>query len=241
MTHLYLIRHGEAVVNVKPIIGGIRGDAGLTDHGKLQAERLRDRLAATHEIAADVLIGSTLLRARQTAEIIAPALGLPITWDDEVQELRVGEADGMTLSEAWAQFGVPDFHNYPLRPISPGGENWGQFMLRVASAITRITHEHAGKTIVLVCHGGVIDGTFLYFTGANTLALPPIEFHTQNTSITHWHWHTVDRVPRWRLMMYNDITHLRGIGTHEGIRWSSIPEEPDTGHPGVPLPTEEDE
>jgi len=42
-THLYLIRHGEAVSNVEPIIGGLRGDGGLTPRGVAQATRLRDR------------------------------------------------------------------------------------------------------------------------------------------------------------------------------------------------------
>src|SRR5438270_13258120 len=86
MTHLYLIRHGEALGAVKRIIG----NTPLSPFGITQAERLRDRLAATGEIAADVLISSTLVRARQTAEIIAPALGLPIIFDDEVHELRDG-------------------------------------------------------------------------------------------------------------------------------------------------------
>ena len=73
MTHLYLIRHGESVANVQPIVAGMRGDVGLTERGVAQADRLRERLAQG-EIAADVLIASTLPRARQTAEIIAPAL-----------------------------------------------------------------------------------------------------------------------------------------------------------------------
>ena len=96
LTNLYLVRHGEAFSNVEPIIGGMHGDKGLTPLGIKQAEKLRDRLAATGEIPADVLIGSTLPRARQTTEIIAPALGLPIIWDDDVQEMNPGEADGMT-------------------------------------------------------------------------------------------------------------------------------------------------
>ena len=60
MTHLYLIRHGEALGAVKRIIG----NTPLSPFGITQAERLRDRLAATGEIAADVLISSTLVRAR---------------------------------------------------------------------------------------------------------------------------------------------------------------------------------
>ncbi len=121
VTNLYLIRHGEALVNVNHIVGGMRGDTGLTQLGVLQAERLRDRLAATREIPADVLIASTYRRAQQTAEIVAPALGLPVTLDDEVQELRPGEADGMPVGEAMVRYAI-DFEREPYRPASPGGE-----------------------------------------------------------------------------------------------------------------------
>ncbi|MBX0326687.1 histidine phosphatase family protein [Oscillochloris sp. ZM17-4] len=219
MTHLYLIRHGEAVANVQPIVAGMKGDVGLTERGRSQAERLRERLARTGEIAADVLIASTLPRARQTAEIIQPALGLPIIFDDEVQELNIGEADGMSNADAWARYGRPDFDAEPLRPIAPGGESWGSFTLRVGRALTRITQEHAGKTIVVVCHGGVIDSSFIHFFQMPSMVLPATDFHTRNTSITHW-----ERVDRrggklWRLNAYNDIEHLHGIGATESVRW----------------------
>jgi probable phosphoglycerate mutase len=234
MTQLYLIRHGEAFANVQPILGGMHGDAGLTERGRAQAERLRDRLAHTNEIKADVLIGSTLPRARQTAEIIQPALGLPIIWDDEVQELNVGDADGMTTAEAWEQFGTPDFDAAPLRPLAPGGESWGSFTLRVARAFARITAEHIGKTIVIVCHGGVIDTSFIYFFRMPSLVVPPTDFHTMNTSITHWE--QIERRNRllWRLNKYNDIEHLHGVGAFESVRW----EDPGT-RPAAPVPTEE--
>lgn len=241
MTHIYMIRHGEAVVNVEPIVGGMRGDVGLTPRGVAQAERLRDRLAATGEIAADVLIASSLPRARQTAEIIAPALKLQPIFDDEVQEMRVGEADGLSLQEMWERFGMPNLRADPFRPLAPGGENWGQFMLRVSNALTRITREHQGKKVVIVCHGGVIDGSFVYFFGLQSFLLPPVEFYTHNTSITHWSHHTRNGHSFWRLMGYNDTTHLRDVGARESIRWEEITPEPATGadRPAVPLPTEE--
>src|SRR5215469_1024439 len=116
MTHLYLIRHGEAIANIEPIIGGMKGDAGLTPHGIKQAEALRDRLFASGEIEADTLISSTLARARQTAEIIAPALGdLPIILDDDVQVMRGGEADGMHVADFRAKYGEPNFRLEPFR------------------------------------------------------------------------------------------------------------------------------
>lgn len=235
MTHLYLIRHGEAVANVQPIVAGMRGDAGLTARGVQQAERLRDRLRQTGEIAADVLIASNLPRARQTAEIIQPALGLPILFDEEVQELRPGEADGLSNAEARARYGPVDFDGEPLRPFAPGGESWGDFTLRVSRALGRITREHAGKTIVVVCHGGVIDCSFIHFFQMPGLVLPPTDFHTRNTSLTHWE--LVGRRSRslWRLNAYNDIAHLQGIGAFESVRW----EDDGSTHPASPVPTEE--
>lgn len=242
-THLYLIRHGQAFGNVEPMMAGMRGDRGLTELGVTQAEHLRDRLAASGEIQADVLIASTLPRARQTAQIIAPALNLPIIYDDEAHELRLGEGDGMHLDEFKAKYGWVDFDKEPLRPICPGGESWGSFTLRVGEFLTRIAQEHAGKTVVVVCHGGVIDAAFMFFFQMPTLSIPPIGFYTHNTSITHWERAFQRGKMIWRLVRYNDDTHLRDVGRGKTIDWSSIrpaaPAPPADDEPIGPLPTEE--
>lgn len=242
MTHLYLIRHGEAVTNVEPIIGGMHGDTGLSPLGVRQAEALRDRLADSREIEADVLIASTLPRARQTAEIIAPALGLPILWEDNVQEMRVGEADGISLDDFATRYGVPDYERNPYRLLAPGGESWAQFLLRVGTTLHRIAAEYEGKTVVIVCHGGVIDGSLICFFGLNTQTPPTVQFHTHNTSLTHWERRMFpDKLPRWRLLGYNDIAHLRDIGAVEHTHWDELRARPVTGadKPAVPLPTEQ--
>lgn len=242
MTHLYLIRHGEAITNIEPIVGGMRGDTGLSPLGVRQAEALRNRLAATHEIAADVLLASTLPRARQTAEIIAPALGLPIMWEDDLQEMRVGEADGLSSDEFVRRYGAPDFARDPYRPFAPGGESWAHFLLRVGTTLHRIADEHDGKTIAAVCHGGVIDGAFLCFFGMSTQTSSAVEFRTHNTSITHWERRTrPNQRPCWRLAAYNDVEHLRDIDAVEHIHWEELRAKPATGadQPAVPLPTEE--
>jgi 2,3-bisphosphoglycerate-dependent phosphoglycerate mutase len=239
VTHLYLIRHGEAVGAIQRRVADQIADAGLTPLGRSQAARLRDRLAATHEIAADVLIASTFARACETAEIIAPALGnLPLTLDDEVQELRTGEADGLLWEEFDSRYGPHDFDLDPYTPVAPGGESWSHFKLRVGAALHRIIREHTGKTIVIVCHGGVIDGSFLYFFGLPTLTHPPIGFLTHNTSITEWESYDHRGSPRWRLVRYNDDLHLR-----DNVQWVGVSAEAETGAdtPAVPLPTEERE
>lgn len=237
MTHLYLIRHAEAQSAVDRTVG----DNRLSRFGVIQAERLRDRLAAG-EIKADVLIASTMLRARQTAEIIAPALGLPILFDDDVQEMRPGEAEGMPVEEFRKKYGEPDFERDPFRPASPGGENWGEFMLRMGSSLHRITEQYEGKTIVIVCHGGIIDGSFLYFFGLSTLKVPSVHFYTHNTSITHWQKGMFGgKLPSWRLVKYNDDAHLRDISSPVRIPWKEIAAKPRVGAdaPTVPIQSEE--
>ncbi|WP_126580138.1 histidine phosphatase family protein [Tengunoibacter tsumagoiensis] len=134
MTQLYLIRHGESMSALQ----GFVGDGGLSPLGIVQAQRLHDRLAATKEIAADVLITSTFPRAVQTTEIIAPALGLTPLLDDELQELRPGRAEGLPIQTFRDRYGVPNYDKRPFLPIAPEGESWGQFMLQVATALERI-------------------------------------------------------------------------------------------------------
>jgi probable phosphoglycerate mutase len=236
-TNLYLIRHGEAVCNVDGTLAGMRSDVGLTELGVLQAQRLRDRLAATGEIVADALIASTLPRARQTAEVIAPALGLPIIADDDAQELRPGEADGLNIKDFLERYGpFSDFREDPYQPFSPGGESWGGFISRVGNFLYRVIREHAGESVVVVCHGGVIDASLLIGLGVGATAPAPGQFHTRNTSITHWERERINGVETWRLNRYNDNLHARDIGAAEQITWTRLYDG--AAAPTAPLPTE---
>lgn len=227
-TNLYLIRHGEAACNVDGTIAGMRGDVGLTDLGMRQAQRLRDRLATTGEIVADALIASTLPRARQTAEIIAPALGLPIVLDDEAQEMRPGEADGLSLTDYLERYGpLIDFREDPYQPLSPGGESWGEFISRVGGFLYRIVREHPGESVVVVCHGGVVDASLLIGLGVGSAAPAPGQFQTRNTSITHWERERISGLETWRLSRYNDDLHVRDIGATRRLGWARLYAETD--------------
>lgn len=220
MTHLYLIRHGQAISAMQNVVGNTR----LSPLGIVQAERLRDRLAATHEIQADVLISSTMLRARHTAEIIAPALNLPILFDEAFEEWRDGDAEGMPDEEYLDLFRAIPYEQRALRRVIPSAETWAEFHVRIATALNRIEREYEGKTVVIVCHGGVIESTFLIFFGVNTLRFPSALFGgTRNTSITHWHKiHPKGFPPAWSMDYYNDFTHIRDIDTQGRIPWHNL-------------------
>jgi probable phosphoglycerate mutase len=237
-TRLYLIRHGQSWGNAEHMMVGMTTDRGLSELGRTQAARLRDRLAATGELAADVLIASSLPRARETAEIIAPALGLPVLLDDEVHELRSGEGEGLGFDEHQARYG-----DWPGRaatqPVDPGGESWTEFSERVTDALERITAQHAGRSVVVVCHGGVIDASLVHFFGLDRTALPPVRIRAHNTSITEWE--LTDHDPgRWGLVRYNDDVHVLDIGGAERIRWAAArpPHARADDEPTSPLPTE---
>ena len=97
---LILVRHGEAHAGFTGVIGGQTGCAGLTPLGRRQAEALRDHLEASGRVKADVLLVSVLPRAIETAQIIAPGLGLEIARHDcDLCEVHTGTADGLAWEE----------------------------------------------------------------------------------------------------------------------------------------------
>ncbi len=208
MTRLYLIRHGD-YIDVDETQNRLC-DLGLSPQGIAQAGYLRDRLASTDEIKADVLISSTLLRARQTAEIIAPALGLPILFDRDVEEWRNDDGEQLSPDEFSARISAVSDDQFPFFQITASAETWAQFILRAITTLNRITQEHKGKNIVLICHGGIIEASFLFFFGLSTLRPPSVYLHPRHTSITIWLKATPEGGPNiWQLETFNDATHLR--------------------------------
>ena len=231
VTDVYLIRHGESVPNVQPIIGGMRGDTGLTERGHRQAFLLEQRLADSGP-AVDILYASTLPRARITAEYVSRALKLEPIFDDIWQELRPGEADGLSLAEWERRYGRLEWgFGDPFRPFSPGGESWADFLVRVGGALSRLTRAHLGQVVAVVCHGGVLEASFMHAFGLGPTASSGVRFAPRNTSITHWRYHAQGPlgVPFWTLVSFNDAAHLE----QEGV--------PARSRDAVPSPFESDE
>lgn len=204
---LFLIRHGDAHAGFYGPIGGPKGCAGLTDLGRRQAAALRDHLATSGRIQADTLLASVLPRAIETAEIIAPGLGLPIAGHDcEFCEVHTGEADGIDWRDYNATYGSFDMEAEPDRLFAPGGESWNSFQARVAQALQRLSVEYQDQTVVVACHAGVIMASMRVLLG---IRHGDVSAHLRpaNTSITEWE-HSADH---WTLRAYNESIHLLGI------------------------------
>lgn len=208
MTRVILVRHGESRATVERFLGGSRSCTGLTDHGRRQSEALRDRLMAEQSLGVDVLIASNFPRAIETATIVSPAVGsLQVAVDAGWGEHDPGpDCDGMSYVEFVERFGQPRWDGDPDDVVYPGGETVAQFHDRVMETLRRTVRSHEGGTVMVACHGGVIDAVL-----RNTLHMHPVgkfELSTLNTSLTEL---THVRGSMWRLHRYNDAAHLTRV------------------------------
>lgn len=205
MTRFVLVRHGESQVTVDRVVGGPRSCRGLSEHGRWQAERLRDRWTERPEISFDAVYSSAFPRAKETAEIVRPALGVPeIFVEPDLGEHDPGpDCDGLTYAQFEEKFGNPDWEADPYGVTFPGGETIAEFQLRVGSAVRRLCERHPEATLAVFCHGGVIDTVLRQ--SLRSFGTGSFEIHTKNTSITEVE---LVRTGRWRLIRYNDVAHL---------------------------------
>ena len=143
---LYISRHGQTPWNVEDLICG-RTDVPLTEVGQQQALRLAE---SALDKGIDVILCSPMLRARQTAQAVSDAIGVPVQIDERLMELNFGVFEGKSRFD-------PDFRHiraqFPTR--YPGGESAFDLAHRVYGCLEDVQREHGGKTVLLVCHGGV--------------------------------------------------------------------------------------
>lgn len=154
-TRLITVRHGETAWNVQSRLQG-QLDIPLNDRGRDQARRAARMLA---DDRPDVVVSSDLARARETAQAIATFNQCPLTFDAGLRERSFGSFQGMThleVAERWPEESARWKSRDP--EFSPGdGESLRVFYARCVEATLRIAEAHAGRTVVVVAHGGVMD------------------------------------------------------------------------------------
>ena len=146
-TDLLVVRHGQSEWNA---IGRWQGhaDPALSELGRRQAA-----VAAASIGAVDGIISSDLLRAAETAAIIAQQLGVgPVMIDERLRERDVGEWTGLTRSEINRRW--PGWIDDLRRP--EGFESVDSVLLRVVDALAAIGESSPGGSLLVVTHGGVI-------------------------------------------------------------------------------------
>jgi broad specificity phosphatase PhoE len=179
-TTILLARHGESDWNRAGRWQGY-ADRPLTELGREQARALADRL---EEIELEAVYSSDLLRARQTAEIVAATKSLQVTTVPELREVDVGSWSGLTRAEAERRF--PD----GFARWQAGGEGWsdgetyGQLGERVVGAIRRIAADHDGGRVLVVAHGGSIRAVHAAALGVDVHAYRRIQRVEPNATLS---------------------------------------------------------
>ena len=196
-TELLLIRHGRSddVVPGSPE----SEDPPLHAAGVEQAAALAARLA---EKRIDAVYASNLRRAIETAAPIAAVHGLEVEQVPDLREVFLGEWERGEFRRL-AAARDPEF----VRIMEtgrwdgiPGGESDDALRRRVRTAIDGLAARHAGESIAVVCHGGVINAYVADVLGVERTHVFPCE----NTSVTLVR--TGPRAPV--LLVVNDCHHL---------------------------------
>ena len=208
-----LIRHGESNVMVDGVVGGPKTCSGLSPKGRTQAQILGERFAAGSEASVDIVYASPLPRALETTQIVlaASSLDLEINIHPDLEEFRLGEADGLSWEQVREKYDLENFEQRdPFLPIIPGADSRAGFRHRVGQALSLIASRHNASTVLIGCHGGVISAAM-----AIAFGLGPGQWHTELTpyvtSITELEIRSDStRGRRWVCHRYNDTTHLHG-------------------------------
>jgi probable phosphoglycerate mutase len=149
---VYLARHGRTAYNLERRFQG-HLPVPLDDTGREQARDLAER-AAAHEFA--VLWCSPLLRARETADIVAERIDLQPREEPRLMETDAGDWTDRLFVDVQAE--DPDgFAGFIAGNPSfafPGGESFARQGMRVAAALADI--EQGELPALVVCHGVVI-------------------------------------------------------------------------------------
>jgi 2,3-bisphosphoglycerate-dependent phosphoglycerate mutase len=200
LTRITAIRHGETAWNVDTRIQG-QLDISLNEKGHWQAAQAGMALASER---IDAIVSSDLARAYETALAVAKPHDLYVEIDRGLREREFGFFQGKTFAEIEAQHPeeamlwrkrVPDF-------APAGGESLLIFRERVAQCLRDLAAQHAGKHLVIVSHGGVMDIIYREATGLDLQA--PRTWQLGNASINRVLWNG----EHFSLVGWSDTSHL---------------------------------
>ena len=147
---IYLMRHGA---DPSDRLGGW-SPYGLTQRGK---EQVRGAAAGLQNLGITKIFSSDLVRARETAEILAEELSLDITYLPQFRESNNGSLAGMLKTEAAERYPGVYWNALDWTQPWPEGESPQQFFHRIAAAWYEFKNQSGTDHVLLVSHGGVMN------------------------------------------------------------------------------------
>jgi probable phosphoglycerate mutase len=201
---LLLVRHALPVR--RELVEG-PADPELSADGRAQAEHLATYLSSEH---LDAIYASPLRRAYETAAAIAAFHDLEVVLSDGVAEFDRLSSDYIPTEELKAA-NDPRYHAIINGQWDAEDETSDEFRARVVRTIDQLIDVHPGQRIVVVCHGGVINGYLCQVLG---LTNPRGFFYPNYTSINRV---AAARGGTRSVVTINETPHLRGTGLPMGL------------------------
>lgn len=179
-----LLRHGQTDWNIDFRLQGIT-DIPLNETGIRQA---RSAAAVIKSEDWDFVASSPLIRALDTARIVAEAISIPeVAIEPLLLERSFGEAEGLTHAEWKERF--PD-------GIPPGGESLDALRVRAGLLLDQLLTTYRGTKVLAVSHGAMIRKLVRMVSRGE---LPVAGERFENTSLTVM----VHGPEGWRIATYN--------------------------------------
>jgi probable phosphoglycerate mutase len=167
----------------------------------LAAQRNPSHAGVWHNLGVSLL---ALGKAQPALAALLPQLSLDALTDPRLREQHFGVVEGMRVDDikarhaaAWAQW-----LRFDADGGMPGGETARQFHARVMAALRGLAHQHAGQTVMVVTHGGVLD---MIWRNAQALSLHgPRVCDIPNAGVNHVAW----RDAALHIQAWADTAHL---------------------------------
>jgi probable phosphoglycerate mutase len=195
-----MIRHGETTWNAEGRVQG-QTDVPLSTVGEAQARALAAALAGERFAA---LYASDLARVRQTAAPAARALGLEVRLDPALRERHYGKFETLTYAEARERF-PEDYARFRAKEPDydfGSGESLVRFSERAIACVAGIAARHAGETVLVFTHGGVLEMVHRHARGTGLSA--PRDFEIRNAALN---WVEIGAA-QWTVLGWGERGHL---------------------------------
>lgn len=162
---MYFVRHGETDWNVNKKIQG-SADIPLNENGRRQAEELAAQLVSRRregDFHVARVYTSPQLRAAETAETVAEALGVDCIPLDGLREMSMGKWEGISWNKVRAEYlqKYREWNSQRRYRKTPEGESYQDVISRAFDAIACIL-EREEEDVLVVTHSAVLMAVRCY-------------------------------------------------------------------------------
>lgn len=176
----YILRHGEAISNVKNIVSSWpeKFNNHLTKNGRAQIKKAAKELkniCAKLGRNIDLIFTSPLLRTKQTAEIIGRAFKIKPKIDKKLREIDFGIFNSGRLEKMWNSFKA---EKERIQKGPPKGETYLEVLKRMYDFLKNTDKKYKNKNILIISHEGplfLLEGKVREFSLIETIKNYPPE------------------------------------------------------------------